>query len=131
MVADPVATTDLPATFFDYCDISPANDIHSQSLRPMIEGDATRDYAYNEWDLHPSRCGVALNLRTVRTRRHKLTLDLNSGAGEMYDLENDPHEMDNLFDDAGYNTVRKELEAMIHARPDDIMTPPPTPVGMA
>ena len=131
VVGDPVSTLDVPATFFDYCGVAPSGEIHSQSLRPLIEGDATRDYAYNEWDLHPSRCGVALNLRTVRTKRHKMTLDLNSGAGEMYDLENDPNEMDNVFDDAGYSSVRKELEAMIHARPDDIMTPAPTPVGMA
>ena len=29
-----------------------------------------------------------------------VTVELDSGAGELYDLVNDPHEMDNLFDDA-------------------------------
>ena len=47
-----------------------------------------------------SRCGVDLWLRTVRTKRHKLTLETNSGAGELYDLANDPQEMDNRFGDA-------------------------------
>ena len=28
----------------------------------------TRDVAYSEWHVHPSRCGVALKLRTVRTQ---------------------------------------------------------------
>jgi len=43
----------------------------------LIEGDATRDFARNEWGLLPGRVGVALELRTVRTRTHKLTVDLN------------------------------------------------------
>ena len=98
----------------------------------MIEGSGeTRDFAYNEWDLNASRCGVALRLRTVRTRTHRLTVELESGAGELYDLVNDPHEMDNLFDDAGVAAIRRELEDAIRARPDDAMDPLPRPVGMA
>ena len=67
---------------------------------PLLETDeATRDFAYNEWELLPTRAGVKLSLRTVRTRTHKLIVDLISGAGELYDLENDPKEMKKLFDD--------------------------------
>jgi arylsulfatase A-like enzyme len=131
VVADPVSTLDLTATWYDYAGIDPRGPLHSRSLRPLIEGQAGRDFAYNEWDLHPSRCGVALQLRTVRTRTHKLTLELASGAGELYDLVNDPREMDNLFDDRGARAVRAELTDMIRSRPDDAMTPPPQPVGMA
>jgi hypothetical protein len=97
-----------------------------------IEGSGeTRDFACNEWDLNTSRCGVALRLWTARTRTHRLTVELGSGAGELYDLVNDPHEIDNLFDDAGHAAVRRALEDMIRARPDDAMGPPPEPVGMA
>ncbi len=131
VVRDPVSTLDLPATFYDYCDVNPAGPIHSRSLRPLIEGDATREHAYNEWDLHPSRCGVSLRLRTVRTARHKLTVDLESGAGELYDLQDDPQEMVNLFDDPGWAAVRRELEGLVRARPDDALEPAPEPVGMA
>ncbi|MDA8051079.1 MAG: sulfatase-like hydrolase/transferase [Rhodospirillales bacterium] len=133
VVGDPVSTLDLAATFYDYAGISPNSALHSRSLRPLIEQKpgAGRDFAYNEWDLHPSRCGVALRLRTVRTRRHKLTLELGSGAGELYDLVNDPFEMDNLFDDEGVSAVRRELTDMIESRPNDVMPDPPEPVGMA
>ena len=75
--------------------------MHSRSLRPLIEGTGGRDFAYMEWDLNASRCGVELQLRTVRTRTHKLTLELISGAGELYDLASDPHETTNRFDDPG------------------------------
>ena len=46
---------------------------------------------------------------------------MQSGAGELYDLENDPHELVNLFDNANAAPVRAELEAMIAQRPDDAM----------
>ena len=96
-----------------------------------MNGDESRDYAYSEWDLRASRCGVDLWLRTVRTRRHKLTVELNSKAGELYALADDPLEMDNRFDDPAIKAVRKELEDMIASRPDDVMVPPLPQVGMA
>ena len=130
VVADPVSTLDLPATFAAYAGVELPDARHSRSLKPLIEGGATRDFAYSEWDLRASRCGVDLWLRTVRTKTHKLTLETNSGAGELYDLANDPKEMDNRFDDAGKKAVRKELEDMIASRPKDQVAPLPQ-IGMA
>lgn len=131
VVAEPVSTVDLPATFADFAGVALPAAKHSQSLRNLIETEgASRDFAYSEWDLRASRSGVDLDLRTVRTRRHKLTLDLRSGAGELYDLANDPHEMDNRFDDPGCAAPRRELEDMIRSRPQDIVPRMPQ-VGMA
>lgn len=97
----------------------------------MIErDDVTRDFARSEWDLRASRCGVDILLSTVRTQRHKLTVELAGGAGELYDLENDPHEMDNRFDDSALGTVRRELSDMIASRPADTVARMPQ-VGMA
>ena len=105
---------------------------HSRSLRKLIEtGDDSREFAYSEWSLRESRFGVALDLRTVRAREHKLTVERNSGAGELYDLVNDPHEMDNRFDDPAYAIARKRLEAMIASRPKDELKPELPQVGMA
>jgi arylsulfatase A-like enzyme len=132
VVADPVSTLDLPQTFCDYAGTSLPEGAHSRSLRGLVEGDRdTRDFAYSEWELRASRCGVDLALRTVRTRRHKLTLELNSGAGELYDLALDPDEMDNRFDDPAYAAVRRELSDMIASRPDDARREPLPQVGMA
>ena len=132
VVADPVSTLDLPATFCDYAGCTLPEGAHSQTLRPLIErDDASRDFAYSEWELRASRCGVDLALRTVRTQRHKLTLELNSGAGELYDLADDPQEMDNRFDDPALARVRRELSDMIASRPDDVLATPLPQVGMA
>jgi arylsulfatase A-like enzyme len=132
VIEDPVSTLDLAQTFCDYARTSLPQGAHSRSLRPLIESDGeSRDFAYSEWDLRASRCGVDLLLRTVRTRRHKLTLELGSGAGELYDLQEDPLELENRFDDASYRGVRAELSAMIRSRPDDALRPVLPQVGMA
>jgi hypothetical protein len=78
--------------------------------------------------LRASRSGVDLDLRTVRTKDHKLTLDLRSGAGELYNLRDDPYEMHNLFGKS--ETVQKELTDMIRSRPADAVPRLPQ-VGMA
>ncbi len=114
VVADPVSTVDLCATIADYANVPGAGDTDGKTLRPLIEGDgAGRDFAYNEWDLRPGRVGVPLTLRTVRTRRYRLTVERESQEGELYDLQEDPHEMTNRYRDAGHRGVRAELEDMI------------------
>lgn len=132
LVDDPVSTLDLAATFYDYCGVDAGRGLHGRTLRPLIDGNGdTRDFAYNEWNLHPQRAGVGLQLRCVRTKTAKLTLELGSGAGEMYDLANDPHEMENLFGNPDYAALQSELTNMIHARPRDMCRALPEPVGMA
>ena len=130
-VDDPVSTLDLCATFCDYADVAPLLPQHGQSLRPLIETDeATRDFALNEWELLPTRAGVPLSLRTVRGRTHKMTVDLQSGAGELYDLVNDPLEEANLFGQPDIAEIQAQLMAWIETRPDDAR-PIQTQVGMA
>src|SRR5688572_11481192 len=129
IVDDPVSTLDLPATFAEFAGVG-FSAAHSRSLKPMIQDKATRDFAYSEWDLRASRSGVDLDLRTVRTKRHKLTLDLRSGAGELYDLYDDPHEKINRFNDAGVSSQQKNLVDMIRSRPADAVPRLPQ-VGMA
>ena len=127
---EPLSTLDLGATFMDWAGADSLMDIHGTSMRDVISGDGTRDGALSEWELLPSRVGVGLSLRTVRSKSAKLTVDLKSGAGEMYDLENDPHELKNVFDDPEYANLKAELTEILMSRPDD-MRPNQTQVGMA
>lgn len=118
---DPVSTLDLSATMLDYAGVEPILRQHGASLRGLLEsGSPMREYAMNEWELFPTRTGVGLSLRTVRTRTHKLTVDLISGAGELYDLERDPWETKNFFDSKSYASIRKQLEKFLQERPDDV-----------
>ncbi|MEM8591354.1 MAG: sulfatase-like hydrolase/transferase [Pseudomonadota bacterium] len=131
VVDEPVSTLDLGDTFADYADTQPGLPQHGTTLRHLAEGHtAPRQFALNEWELLPTRAGVALSLRTVRTKSLKLTVDLKSGAGEMYDLAADPHELTNVFDAPAYAERRQELESYLATRPDD-MRPNSVQVGMA
>ncbi|AOW14457.1 sulfatase [Hydrogenophaga crassostreae] len=127
VVAEPVSTIDLAPTFFDLAGVEAQLTQHGESLRPLLEGQAVqRECARSEWELLPGRVGVGLSLRCVRTRDAKLTLELKTGVGEMYDLQADPDEMRNVFDDPSYADLREHLIALVHARPDDA-----GPVGKA
>ena len=130
-VDEPVSTLDLAPTFLDYASADSLHTQHGLSLRPLVETDtATRDFALNEWELLPTRAGVGLSLRTVRTKTHKLTIDEQSGAGEMYDMISDPNETTNLFDSPDHISIREELLNFIASRPDDA-GPVRAQVGMA
>ncbi|MEO5702226.1 MAG: sulfatase-like hydrolase/transferase, partial [Casimicrobiaceae bacterium] len=128
----PVSTLDITPTL---CDATGANaelPLQGKSLLPLLAGhEDPRPCAYSEWTVHPSRCGIGLALRTVRTRDHKCTIELESGAGELYDLVNDPDETVNRFDDPGFSAVRRNLETLLHARPGDVCVDLPAPIGMA
>ena len=100
VIEEPVSTMDLAATVLDYAGVAPDRPMHARSLRRLMEGaEESRDFAYQEWNVVPWDGTPELQLRTVRCKRHKLSLELASGEGELYDLEEDPHEMDNLFGD--------------------------------
>lgn len=131
VVQDPVSTLDLAATIGDYSGTPITAASHSASLRPLLDATGGRSHAYGEWQLGPNRCGVALDLRVVRTGNAKLTLELGSGAGELYLLDQDPHEMENRYDDPACRGLREELTDMIHSRPKDIRDPLPQPIGSA
>lgn len=117
-ISSPVSLLDLPASILSAAALEVPVSWHSRPLQEVVRGEE-RDYAYSEWNMDASRCGVPLQLRIVRTRRLKLTLELTSGAGEMYDLAEDPFELRNVFDDTGYAGARAEMIGLINDRPKD------------
>ena len=129
-LGSPVFTLDLAATQYDYAAATDSCRQHGASLRSVIEQGAVCSHSLNEWELLPGRAGVALSLRTVRTATDKLTMNLRSGAGEMYDLSSDPLENKNIFDGRESAEIRRELEKLILSRPDDMLLVA-EPVGMA
>lgn len=106
-----VEAIDLPATFLDVAGVERPPGMQGRSLVGLAEGevDDWRDDAFSEIDLRinpqmhgprdpDSRDYVAM----ITTRNWKYVHFPNLGIGELYDLTNDPHELDNLFYDSQY-----------------------------
>ena len=121
VIEEPVSSVDLAVTFGDWAGTTVQSAAHGQSLVPVMEHrTAPREHVYAEWKLGPARCGVPLDLRCVRTKTAKLTMELGSGVGEMYDLVNDPHECVDRFNDPACQAMRDDLMQRLQRRPDDV-----------
>ena len=130
LIETPVSTIDLASTFLESAGVVSTNE-QSRSLHPVIQGDQVRECAWSEWKVHPSRLGVALDLRTVRTSRYSYTYEMGSGAGELYDLLEDPQQMFNLFESKLHTAILENLHALLMSRPGTFKSELAEPVGIA
>ena len=105
-----VSSIDFVPTLFDILDMSPDISLPGRSMLPMIEqGEAGREYV---------TCSTGPGMM-IRTERYKLWKTVDSD-GEMYDLENDPKEMVNLYGDPEFSQLRSYLvELMLNSRMKD------------
>ncbi|MFT5112658.1 MAG: arylsulfatase A-like enzyme [Parasphingorhabdus sp.] len=121
IVSSPVSTMDLSATFHDWADVKQDDEAQAVSLDPVLQNDeAVRHHVYNEWNVSPKRIGVELKLRTIRTENARLTVELNSEEGELYNLSDDPDEMFNLWNDNSARGLKQELMDCVHFRPGSV-----------
>lgn len=113
---DLVLNIDLGSTLLDFAGVTPPNDVQGVSLRPLLEGDTPDDWRediyYRYYQQMDSYHRVARH-EGVRGERYKLIHFTEPGfeGYELYDLDEDPNEMDNRIDDPmleGVKTVLKE-----------------------
>jgi arylsulfatase A-like enzyme len=105
---DMVTQADLAPTLAGLCDIPWPKPVTGRNLAgKSTPHDAVflEYYAKQKW-VNP--------IRTIRGRRWKLNW-YDSGHQELYDLEADPHEIQNLAADPKSRAVKAELEARLNA----------------
>ena len=96
-VTQRVGTVDIVPTVLDFLAIEPPSTLQGQSLRPLIEGDGERTAVptlYAE-TLAPR---FSHNLGELRVLFHRQLKYIFGPRPELYDLEADPDELDNLID---------------------------------
>ncbi len=108
---DLIQNVDFAETFLDVAGADIPSDMQGRSLRPLMKGDTPDDWRssiyYHYWEF-PAVHSVARH-RGVRTARFKLIHYYQADAWELFDLENDPHEMKSVYDDPRYADAQQRL----------------------
>jgi choline-sulfatase len=83
---------------------------HGQSAKAVLTGDdgvRARPFVIGQYY---SKQTWANPIRMIRTEKFKLNVYIDHGD-ELYDLENDPHELSNLADDSAHAKIKRRLKA--------------------
>jgi len=112
--SDIVLNLDFAETFLDYAGAPVPTDMQGRSLRPLFQGRTPGDWRtsmYYHYYEFPAEHSVKRHYG-VRTERYKLIHFYNDiDEWELYDLKNDPEEMQNVYDDPKQADIVKELTA--------------------
>ncbi|MDE0839976.1 MAG: sulfatase-like hydrolase/transferase, partial [Kiritimatiellae bacterium] len=108
-----VELIDLPQTLLDACGIDHHPGMQGKSLWPILTGKSEshhRDDVYCEY-YNAMACHKepTSQFTMVRTAQHKLVVDHGNNTGELYDLEKDPSENTNLWDDPTYAETKTAM----------------------
>jgi arylsulfatase A-like enzyme len=111
---DIIMNLDFAPTFLDFAGVSIPADMQGRSIRTLLQGKTPKDwrksmyYHYYEYPaVHSAKRHYG-----VRTQRYKLIHFYNDiDQWELYDLQKDPDELNNIYDDPAYTDVVKKLKA--------------------
>jgi len=124
--ANMIVNVDFAPTFLDCAGLEIPTVMQGTSFRPLLRGELPEGWQttmyYRYW-MHAGQHNVCAHYG-VRTLRHKLIYYYGDALGqpgavdtawppewELFDLEQDPHELHNVYDDPAYAGVVAELRA--------------------
>ena len=126
---DIMLNVDFAPTFLDFAGIDVPEEFQGRSFRPLLRGQTPSDWRqsmyYRYW-MHKAHHNVYAHYG-VRTKRYKLIYYYNDALGqpgaidetyapewELFDLEEDPYELNSVYDDPAYADVVGELTEELH-----------------
>ena len=129
-------TIDIAQTIMDRARIEPYNGIQGRSLVNAITGANDPDIVDSmivEDDQQRAYFGYTKppRIRSVITNTHRLTVSQGETWGELYDLKNDPDEMNNLFDDSAHAAIRADMFERLSYRQIELVDTSPMPTMRA
>ena len=107
-----VELIDLAPTLLEAAEIPIPNHMQGKSLAPLLSGETNPTYhkthvvsEYNDALARPHASHGTMYF----DGRHKSIIYHRTGLGEIYDLESDPGEYDDLWDNPPAKDIKKEL----------------------
>jgi arylsulfatase A-like enzyme len=114
---DLVQNLDYAETFLDIAGLAPPDDMQGRSLVPLLRGETPadwRDAIYYHYYGFPSVHMVARHYG-IRTERYKLLRFYQFDEWELYDLAEDPDELENLYGQPAHRDLAMRLAERLGA----------------
>jgi arylsulfatase A-like enzyme len=110
-----VQNLDFAETFLDAAGVEIPEDMQGESLLPLLAGDNSnwRDAIYYHYYEYPGIHAVKRHYG-ISTDRYKLIhFYYDVDEWELYDLQTDPREMQNIIDEPDYSEIKNQLLARL------------------
>ncbi|MBL8848281.1 MAG: sulfatase [Planctomycetaceae bacterium] len=126
---DFVSNIDFAETFLDLAGVDVPDDMQGRSLVPVIEGRTPADWRtsfYYQYYEHSSKRQWVHNVYKhygVRTPQHKLIYYYEIDEWELFDLEQDPDELQNVYADPEYAAVVTDLSTELTRLREELKVP--------
>jgi Arylsulfatase A and related enzymes len=131
---------DFPCTFLDYAGVPIPEEMQGRSLRPLFNGEVPSDWRtsmyYRYW-MHLDEYHNVYAHYGIRTHRYKLIYYYAEALGtsgsmdesrppewELFDLEKDPYELNNVYADPAYADAVQELKAELRRLQLEVLDEP-------
>jgi arylsulfatase A-like enzyme len=113
-----VQNLDFAPTFLDYSGVEIPQEMQGKSFRRLVAGetDEWRDAVYYTYYEYPSVHMVKRHYGVATDRYKLIHFYYDIDEWELYDLETDPMEMKNVYDDPSY----AEIRTIMHRRLEEI-----------
>lgn len=115
---DFVMNLDYASTFLDYAGVSIPSDIQGESFRNILEGETPlnwRKTVYYHYYEFPHGWHNVSKHNGIRTNRYKLIHFYRTDNWELFDLQNDPNELRNIYDEMKDTDAVAELKLELTA----------------
>jgi arylsulfatase A-like enzyme len=126
---DIVLNLDFASLFLDLAGVPIPENFQGRSFRQILQGHTPSDWRqamyYRYW-MHKAHHNVYAHYG-IRTKQHKLIYYYSDGLGqagaldetyepewELFDLQKDPCELNNVYDDPAYSDIVTELKRELH-----------------
>lgn len=112
-----IVNVDIAPTFLDYAGIATPEEMQGRSFRQVLAGhtpDDWRDANYFHFHEYPDADHMVARHYGIRTQRYKLIhYYFPTSEWELFDLQRDPNELNNVYADPAYADTVKELKTRL------------------
>ncbi len=113
-ITELVQNIDFAPTVLDFADVPVPAEMQGMSIKPLLMNERPpsnwRKALYYHYYEYPGEHGTRRHYG-IRTKRYKLIhFYYDFDEWELFDLKTDPYEMQNLYTDPEYNTLRNNLK---------------------